>query len=337
MKSFLVLLLPVSLIAQTVKDDNTGSAKAIAFVKSLNEQQKAKAIFPFDDMNRYAWHYVPATMMARSGLAIKDIDSIQKMAFYELLKSFLSDEGYKRTQTIMSFEYLLKEMEPTNPHRIPENYFVSVYGHPGIDSVWAWKFTGHHLALNFTIVKNKPAFAPFFFGSNPAEVRQGPQKGLRILKDEEDLAFELVNSMNAEQKKTALFQLKAFADIVTTTAKEVSPLKPAGILTKDLNNDQKNLVNKIIVAYLSSMSPRLANARMAMVRTEDKNDIRFGWAGGLMKGEPHYYRIQGKTFLIEFDNTQNDANHIHMVWRDYDGDYGEDLLKEHYMNSNHHH
>ena len=337
MKLLLLVLLPVSLIAQTNKDDNTGSGKAIAFVSSLNQQQKAKAVFAFDDMNRYAWHYVPASMMARTGLAIKDIDSMQKIAFYELLKSFLSAEGYKRTQTIMSFEYLLREMEPTNPHRVPENYFVSVYGHPGMDSVWAWKFTGHHLALNFTIVKNKLAFAPFFFGSNPAEVKQGTQKGLRILKDEEDIGYELMNSLNAEQKKSALFQLKAFADIVTTTAKEVVPLEPVGILMKELNNDQKNIVNKLIVAYLSSMSPRMANARMAMVKTEDKNDIRFGWAGGLVKGEPHYYRLQGKYFLIEFDNTQNDANHIHLVWRDFNGDYGKDLLKAHYLNSKHQH
>jgi hypothetical protein len=337
MKSLLLLLLPVSLFAQNIKEDNTGSAKAIVFVNSLNQLQKGKAVFLFEDTNRYAWHYVPASTVARTGIAIKDLDSTQKTAFYELLKSFLSDNGYDRTKTIMSFEYLLKEMEPTSTSRIPENYFVSVYGHPGKDSVWAWKFTGHHLALNFTIVKNKLAFAPFFFGSNPGEVKQGPQKGLRILKDEEDLGFELVNSLNAEQKKIALFQLKAFADIVTTTAKEVVPLEPVGILMKELNNDQKNLVNKLIVAYLSSMSPRLANARMAMVKTEDKNDIRFGWAGGFVKGEPHYYRLQGKTFLIEFDNTQNDANHIHMVWRDFDGDYGEDLLREHYMNSSHHH
>ena len=337
MKLVLLLLLPASLIAQNVKEVNTGFVKASAFVNSLNDLQKAKAVFPFQDTNRYAWHYVPASSVARTGIAIKDLDSQQKIAFYELLKSFLSENGYKRTQTIMNFEYLLKEMEPTSTTRIPENYFVSVYGHPGKDSVWAWKFTGHHLALNFTIVKNKLAFAPFFFGSNPAEVKQGTQKGLRILKDEEDIGFELMNSLNAEQKKSALFQLKAFADIVTTTAKEVVPLEPVGILMKELNNDQKNIVNKLIVAYLSSMSPRMANARMAMVKTEDKNDIRFGWAGGLVKGEPHYYRLQGKYFLIEFDNTQNDANHIHLVWRDFNGDYGKDLLKEHYMNSNHQH
>lgn len=337
MRSLLLLLFPVSLIAQNLKEDNTAATNAFAFVSSLNEQQKAKAIFAFDEMNRYDWHYVPASMIGRTGLAVKDLDSTQKIVFYELLQSFLSVEGYKRTQNIMSFEYLLKEMEPDNPHRIPENYFISVYGNPGKDSIWAWKFTGHHLALNFTIVNNKLAFAPFLFGSNPAEVKEGHRKGMRIIKDEEDLAFELVNSLNAEQKKMALFRLKAFTDIVTTNAAQVAPLKPAGILLKDMNNDQKNLVNRIMVAYLSSMPSKLANARMNRVAAEDKNEIRFGWAGGLVRGEPHYYRIQGKTFLIELDNTQNKANHIHMVWRDFNGDYGEDLLKEHYMNSKHHH
>jgi hypothetical protein len=320
-----------------MKEDNTASAKAFAFVSSLNDQQKTKAVFAFGEMGRYNWHYVPASMMARTGLAVKDLNDQQKIAFYELLRSFLSAEGYKRTENIMSFEYVLKEMEPDNPHRIPENYFVSVYGKPGTDSVWGWKFTGHHLALNFTIVDNKLAFAPFLFGSNPAEVKEGPKKGMRIIKDEEDLAFELVNSLNAEQKKIAVFRLQAFTDIVTTTAVQVAPLSPVGILLKDLNTEQKNLVNKIMVACLSSMSTKLANARMNLVATEDKNEIRFGWAGGFVRGEPHYYRIQGKTFLIEFDNTQNNANHIHLVWRDFNGDYGEDLLKEHYLNSDHHH
>lgn len=337
MKSLLFLLLPVTLFAQAVQEENIAASKATDFINSLNQQQKSQAVFAFDEMNRYDWHYVPASMLARTGLPIKNMDSAQKIFFYELLKSFLSAEGYKRTENIMSFEYVLKELEPTNAHRIPENYFVSVYGNPGTDSTWGWKFTGHHLALNFTIVNNKLAFTPFLFGSNPAEVKEGPKKGMRIIKDEEDLAFELVNSLNAAQKKIAVFRLKAFTDIVTTNSAQVGPLSPSGILLNDLNNEQKNLVNKIMIAYLSSMPFRLANARMKKITVEDKNEIRFGWAGGLVRGEPHYYRIQGKTFLIEFDNTQNKANHIHMVWRDFNGDYGEDLLKEHYMNSNHHH
>lgn len=337
MRSLLLLLLPLSIFAQDKKIDKSATTKALAFVNALNEEQKAKVVFPFEEINRFNWHYVPPPSAPRTGIPVKDLDSIQKKLFYTMLQSFLSPAGYQRTQNIMSFEYVLKEMEPNSTTRIPENYFVSVYGHPGKDSVWAWKFTGHHLALNFTVVDGKLAFTPFFFGSNPGEIKEGAKKGMRIIIDEEDLGFTLVNSLDDAQKKTALFQSAAFPDIVSSNAAHVSPLEPVGILLKDLNNDQKNLVNKIMVAYLSSMSQRLATARMNMVATEDKNEISFGWAGGLVKGEPHYYRIQGKTFLIEFDNTQNNANHIHMVWRDFNGDYGEDLLKEHYMNTKHHH
>ena len=253
-----------------------------------------------------------------------------------MLQSFLSPAGYQRTQNIMSFEYVLKEMEPNSTTRIPENYFVSLYGNAGKDSVWAFKFTGHHLALNFTVVDGELAFTPFFFGSNPGEIKEGTKKGMRIIIDEEDLAFKLVNSLNDAQKKTTLFKSEAFADIVSSNSAHVSSMEPVGILLGDMNNDQKNLVNKIMVAYLSSMPQRLANMRMKLVATEDKNEIRFGWAGGLVKGVPHYYRIQGKTFLIEFDNTQNNANHIHLVWRDFNGDYGEDLLKEHYQHDHQH-
>lgn len=336
MRSMLLLLLPLSIFAQDKKIDKTAAAKVLAFVNALNEQQKTKAVFPFEEMNRFNWHFVPPPSAPRTGIAIKEMDDTQKKLFYTMLQSFLSPAGYQRTQNIMSFEYVLKEMEPNNTTRIPENYFVSVYGQPDKDSVWAWKFTGHHLALNFTVVDGELAFTPFFFGSNPGEIKEGAKKGMRIIIDEEDLAFKLVNSLNDVQKKTALIRSEAFAEIVSSNAAHVSPLEPVGILLSDMNNDQKNLVNKIMVAYLSSMPTRLANARMNMVTTEDKNEIRFGWAGGLVKGQPHYYRIQGKTFLIEFDNTQNNANHIHTVWRDFNGDYGEDLLKEHYQHEHQH-
>ena len=337
MRSLLLLfLLPLFVFAQDKKIDRTATTKTVAFMNALSAGQKANAVFPFAEANRFNWHFVPPSMAPRTGIAIKDMDNNQKTLFYAMLQSFLSPAGYQRTQNIMSFEYLLKEMEPNSTTRMPENYFVSVYGDPAKDSAWGWKFTGHHLALNFTMVDGQLAFTPFFFGSNPGEIKEGAKKGMRIITDEEDLAFALVNSLNDAQKKTALFRTEAFPDILSSNSPHTIPLEPAGILLRDMNNDQQNLVNKIMVAYLSSMSQRLAAARMKMVATEDKNEIRFGWAGGLEKGKPHYYRIQGKTFLIEFDNTQNNANHIHMVWRDFDGDYGEDLLKEHYRHSHQH-
>ena len=337
MKLLLLLFLPVSLFSQTADKNNPGSAKAMAFVNSLSEAQQKTAVFSFDEMNRYDWHYLPATMAVRSGIAVKDLNTSQKQKLDALMQAYLSNEGFQRTKEIMDFEYLLKEMEPNNSSRIPENYFISIYGQPGKDSIWAWKFTGHHVTLNFTIVNDQLAFAPFFFGVYPAEVKDGLKKGTKILKDEEELGFELVNSLSADQKEKAIFQMKTFNDIVTTNSAKVSPMKPAGIFGGELSHDQKITLNKLIAAYLLSMPTNIAKIRMEKIIRENMNAICFGWAGGTKAGIPHYYRVQGKTFLIEFDNTQNNANHIHSVWRDFDSDFGEDLLKEHYQHSGHHH
>jgi Protein of unknown function (DUF3500) len=336
MRILFLLLLPLGLMAQPSNESSSGSAKAMAFVKSLNEAQQKKAVFAFENMNRYEWHFLPAAMVARTGIAVKDLDSLQKEHVHHLLQSYLSKEGYTRSKNIMDFEYLLKEMQPTNANRIPENYSISIYGTPSQDSIWGFKFSGHHLALNFTIVKDKIGFAPFFFGAYPAEVKEGAKKGTRLLKDQEDFGFDLIHSLTAEQKEKAIFQLKAFTEVVTTNSQKVGPMEPVGIFASAMNPAQKIILNKVIAAYLLSMPNALANARIKRIATEDMNTIRFGWGGETEPGKPHYYRIQGKTFLIEFDNTQDNANHVHTVWRDFNGDFGADLLREHYHNSKHH-
>ena len=328
-----LLIILFSLAAQANKYN---SAAAVKFINSLDSSQRVRSVFDFGQMSRYDWHFLPASMVTRQGISVRELDNVQKQNFYALLKSFLSDKGLTRAKDIMSYEYLLKELEPNNSNRIPEYYFVAIYGRPDRDSIWGWKFSGHHLALNFTIVKDQLVFAPFFFGVSPAEIKDGANKGKRVIKDEEDLAFELVNSFTKEQKSKAIFQLEAFIEIVTTNAAQVSSLPPVGILASDMTPEQKIVLNKLIVAYLSSMPDEIAKIRMRRIIAEDMNEMRFGWAGGLVKGEPHYYRIQGKTFLVEFDNTQAKANHIHSVWRDFNGDFGIDLIKEHYKNSNHH-
>ena len=328
------LFVPLALTAQ---DNTVNFSSAITVVNSLDSTQRAKAVFPFDDMSRYDWNYLPPSLIPRKGVCLKDLNGIQKSNIYTLLKSFLSDIGFLRTQDIMNNEYYLKELEPTMIHRIPENHFISFYGTPGKDSVWGWKFSGHHIALNYTIVNNQLALTPIFFGVYPAEVKEGKNKGRRIIKEEEDIGFELINMFSNEQKTKAIFQSKAFSDIVTTNAIQVGPLTPVGIVARDLTTQQKNILNKLIVSHLSSMPANIAEMRMKRIVAEDFNQIRFGWAGGLLKGVPHYYRIQGKTFLIEFDNTTHNANHIHIVCRDFDGDFGVDLLKEHYKKSKHHH
>ena len=331
---YFLLLLPFYTVSQ---NNSTGSSIANTFINSLDSVQKRKAVFSFDEMSRYDWHYVPASAVARQGIAVRELNSVQKQNIYKLLKTYLSSTGYTKAQDIMNTEYLLKELEPNSKGRIPENYFVAFYGNPGTDKTWAWKFSGHHLALNYTIVNNQLAFAPFFFGVYPAIRMNAEGKEKKMFKEEEELGFKLVNALTQEQKLKAVFRLEAFADIVTKTSHKVVPFDTAGIMAKDLALEQKHVLNQLIVIYLSRMPPKIAQLRMKRIIAEDFNEIKFGWAGSLKSGEPHYYRIQGKTFLIELDNSQNNANHVHTVWRDFDGDYGMDLIKEHYKNSGHHH
>lgn len=331
---YFLLFIPLALNGQ---NNTVDFSSALIVINSLDSLQKAKSVFPFDEMSRYDWNYLPPSLIPRRGACLKDLDSTQKNNVYALLKSFLSEKGFTRTLDIMDNEFYLKELEPNMIHRIPENQFIAFYGNPGTDSIWGWKFSGHHIALNFTIVNDKLAFTPVFFGVYPAEIKEGQNKGRRIIKDEEDIGFELINMLSSEQKLKAIFQSKAFNDIVTTNSIQVGPLDPVGILAKDLTPQQKIILNKLIVCHLSSMPTEIAEMRMKRIASEDFNQIRFGWAGGLVEGVPHYYRIQGKTFLIEFDNTTHNANHIHIVWRDFNGDFGVDLLKEHYENTKHHH
>jgi len=325
----LLLLIPCFALGQG--RNGSLSAPATAFLQSLDARQQAQAHFKMEDSSRYNWHFVPPTQAHRDGLPLLDMNAAQQEKCMALLKAFLSEQGYAKAKGIMSLEDILKVLEPDNPSRIPGNYFVTIYGEPAKDKVWAWKFSGHHLALNYTIVDGKLAFSPFFFGSNPDIVKEGPRKGEQILKDEEDLGFRLVNGLDKEQLGKAKIALTAYNDIQTSNAPHAPELKEEGIEASALRTDQLMMVKQLIQTYLSSMVPWLAEARMKRILDEDLRTVRFAWAGGLVAGEGHYYRIQGKSFLIEFDNTQTNANHIHSVWRDMkDGDYGIDLIKEHY-------
>jgi hypothetical protein len=337
MKLLILILLPFSLFSQTAERNNTEFTKAIAFVNSLSDAQQKIAVFPFDEMNRYDWHYLPATMYPRAGVALNQLNGEQKKLLFELLQSSLSEIGYAKAQQIISLENVLAEIEGDKVSRDPEKYHAAFYGNPAKDGLWSWSFQGHHISLNFTIINGKTSIAPRFFGANPATVKEGSRKGERTLAAEEDLGLELINSCSAEQRQKAIFQQKAFTDIVTTNSADVGPLQPVGIKMKELNDSQQTILLHLIDEYLATMPDDLAAKRMENLKKEETAEIRFGWAGATQLGEGHYYRIQGKSFLIEFDNTQNNANHIHSVWRDFNGDFGEDLLKEHYQHSGHHH
>ena len=299
---------------------------------SLAPEQKLKAGFEFTDPLRYDWHFIPRP---RQGLPLKEMAGEQRALAHALLASGLSQSGYIKAETIMSLEQILASIEKgKGPVRDPELYFFNIFGKPGSTDPkhpWGWRVEGHHLALNFTIVGDKGvAGGPTFMGTNPAEVRDGPRKGLRVLGEEELLARKLVKSLNADQRKKAVVLEEAPRDIFSLALRKAEPLGPAGILLPDLDGGQKELVHTLVVLYAERLRPELAADDLAKILKAGVDKIGFAWAGGLEPGQPHYYRIQGPTFLIEYDNTQNNANHVHSVWRDFEGDFGDDLLKQHY-------
>lgn len=334
MKKFAVLIIVFSLTFLAFKLFDTNPA--MSFLNELTKEQREKAQMPFDDLSRTTWHFLPGAMWPRTGIQLSELNDSQKDLLFKLLRSHLSETGYNKARKIMDLENVLLELGYGDADfRDAEKYTVAFYGNPMKDSLWAWSFEGHHLSLNFTIANDKVSIAPRFMGASPATIKEGNRKGERTLAHEEDYGLQLINALSNDQKQKAIFQKASYADIVSMNASQVGPLQTVGIRVGDLTNEQKTILTTLIHEYLSTMPPKLAEKRMDNLKSEEFDDIWFGWAGDIESGKPHYYRIQGKTFLVEFDNTQNNANHIHLVWRDFDGDFGRDLIKEHYEHTHH--
>ena len=302
---------------------------AVDLLDALSPEQQEEARFRFDDNERFDWQYIP---WMREGLALKDMTAEQRRLALAFLKAGLGQKGYFKATIIMELEAVLREIETWNwLGRDPDKYYFSFFGQPSKSGTWGWRVEGHHLSLNFTIVNGHLfATAPRFLGANPARVSGGELKGMRALADEEDLARKLVKSLDRNQRKRAVFRTKAFRDIVTGSDEEVAPPEVVGISAAEFREDQKALLFRIIEEYLAALPPEISRHRLDTIRKIGLNSIHFGWAGGLEAGQPHYYRIQSPSFLIEYDNVQNNANHIHCVWRDFKRDFGRDLLREHY-------
>ena len=333
-------LLPLQLLAHDGPDDHKHgdpSAKAAHEMAhaannlwaSLTDAQRAKAGFAFKDDQRFDWHFIPRP---RKGLPWKEMTGGQKALAQGLLASGLSTRGYIQAETIMSLEEILKEMEGgKGPVRDSELYYFSIFGTPGAKDAWGWRVEGHHLSLNFTVAGGKGAIGgPTFMGANPGEVRVGARKGLRALGQEEDLGRKLAKSLSDDQKTKGILAGDAPKDIVSYVARKAKPIDPAGILASDMNPEQKAMLTELIALYAEKLRPEIAAQDLAKILKAGVDKVGFAWAGGLEPGQPHYYRVQGPTFLLEYDNTQNNANHIHTIWRDYESDFGEDLLKRHY-------
>lgn len=332
MHRFLLLFLIACPVLATPGDDMAGAANA--WLAALAPEQKSKAVFAFDATERENWHFIPKD---RNGLPLKEMTPAQRHLAYGLLSSGLSPRGYGKVATIMSLEQILQDMEGPNRRfpRDPELYYVSVFGTPGPKGFWGWRVEGHHLSVNFTLSDGVPiAGTPSFLGTNPAEVRTGARTGLRVLGAEEDLARSLVASLNESQRAKAVVSAKAPDDILTV-AQAVADIGAAqGLRHADMTPAQQDLLRQILEEYVGRLRGDLAAADLAQIRAKGLDTVVFAWAGGMERGQPHYYRVHGPTFLLEFDNTQNDANHVHAVWRDFQGDFGRDVLAEH-LKANH--
>lgn len=333
----ILLFNPINSLAHQAQAAKEMAAAAQNFLQSLSDEQRQRASFSFAGEERFNFHFIPRD---RRGISFKALESAQAHLAYGLLASGLSQKGYLQATTIMSLEQILHDLEAgrsSQSWRDPELYYFSIFGNPGQAESWGWRVEGHHLSVNFTIVGGLSISAtPSFFGSNPAIVRDGPRKGLQVLADEQNLGRALAESLTPEQAAEAILAGEAPADILTGAQRQIQPLQPGGVAYEDLNETQKQLFHRLVENYIRRHRPEVAEDDLQKIESAGWNQVHFAWVGSLEAGQGHYYRIQGPTFLIEYDNTQNGANHVHSVYREFNGDFGEDLLKAHYRNSPHH-
>ena len=314
---------------------------AQAFVDSLDGAQRDVATFPFEGGERYLWHYTP---VERNGLRLKEMTGAQRAAAFRMMNTALSSHGAEKAREIIELEAILDEWEGIQNSRMhwlrdPEIYYFSVFGEPGGEEPWGWRAGGHHIGIHATVIANTyVSVLPLFLGANPAEVRHGEHMGVRTLSEEEDLARDLLGRLDAEQKALAIVDAVAPDDILTKNYRVADPgeIPVGGITLAELRDGQRERLIGLLRHYVERKTADLASNEWRKIEQDGLDGVRFLWAGPEVRGAGHYYALAGPSFVIEYDNTQNEANHIHSVMRSYAGDWGEDLLAAHYANGHHH-
>jgi Protein of unknown function (DUF3500) len=304
-------------------------AAARAFLASLSPAQRRRASFPFGSAERTRWHWTVPSSVPRNGLTLGQMSARQRRLARALLRASTSRTGYGKALDIMSLQGVLQRMSTgINDPFDADRYFVSVFGRPG-RRAWGWRLEGHHLSRNFTIVGDAVVTEPFFLGAWPTRAGTAYRsivRGERAMRREEDAAREIVLSVDGRLRRRVVFSSESLTDHVTQNAVRVSPLDPVGVLARDLPSGAQRRVLEIVRTYVANHPGPTARSALARVERAGMARIRFGWAGSLRPGLPHYYRLQGPTFLLEFDNSRNSGTHIHSVWRDFERDYGRHLL-----------
>jgi Protein of unknown function (DUF3500) len=305
------------------------AAAAQAWLQSLDETQQRQAIYPVDSAERENWHFVPK---GRNGLPLKAMNATQSRLARELVATGLSQRGLLTTDAIIALEDVLFAMSGS-AHRDRGLYCFTVFGPPDPHGTWGWRLEGHHLSINFLVADGeKVSVTPMFFGSNPAEVRiEHAQKGQRALAAEQDQGRALLLALDDAQRRVALIADQAPGDILTGNDREAKLARPAGLAYAQMTIAQQAQLRALVEVYSGRLRPELAAAELQKIADRGWDSVHFAWAGGSRPGQAHYYRIHGPDFVIEYDNIQDDGNHIHTSWRRFDGDFGRDLLREHHQ------
>lgn len=308
---------------------------AQAFMTELGSTRVAQAVLPFDSNQRTNWHYFPKSMHRRAGIHVAELTPRQMETALDLLRMSLSDQGYAKATGIMQLDDILRDGRRFSSYG-SAYYWFTIFGAPSLDRPWGWRLEGHHLSLNFTFTPEAGAATPAFMGANPAEVKKGPKAGWRILANEDEKAHKLLAALDASQGARAVIATRAPGDIIHGPHRSALLQVFSGLPASEMTTAQQNLLMDLIEEYVSNVADGLARAYIEKIGQSGIDNIYFAWAGGTQPGQPYYYRIHGPTFVIEYDHTQNNPNHVHSVWRDSANDFGEDLLKKHYEESAHH-
>ena len=308
------------------------SGAVLAWLDGLDESQRAAATFPFETAERFVWAYTPGP---REGLAIRDMRPDQRAASSAIVAATMSARTAGEIASIIALETVLGQIEQADGRsgwlrRDPDLYWFAVFGIPGAASPWSWRLGGHHVAVHVTVADDLViGTTPSFLGANPAVVPRGPRAGERTLPGEEELARALLAELTAAEARVAVIDETAPADILTGIGRHANLRSvPIGIRHADLGAPRRAALERLIRHYVERVRPEVADAAWERLAA-GLGDVTFAWAGSGAPGRGHYYAVRGPTFVIEYDNTQNGANHIHAVWRDLENDWGSDLLTEH--------
>jgi Protein of unknown function (DUF3500) len=301
-------------------------AAAAAFLEALDDRGRRRALLHFDDPRRLRWTYLPGE---RFGLPLRDMDGDQRLLAHRLLRTALSLPGLAQAVTITAWETVLEAIEGRDDgRRDPGRYHVTVFDRPSAASRWAWRFEGHHLSVSVTLDGDRPVTAtPLFLGANPARVHVPAGGALQPLAPEEALARQLLAAFGEEQRRAAVVDRAAPDDILTRTSAHAAGIAADGIPAELLAGPARHLLRRLARLYLGRFHDALAGELWP--GAEDDPQLRFAWAGSLEPGQRHYYRLRGERLLVEYDNTQDGANHVHTVVRDLRGDLSVDPLREH--------